>query len=103
MKQILAILLCAAFLLICTSCAKTYDETDFLGKTSAEIAAEYGPFGLLSMPAGADGLYRSCTCGYTLREARVGFLGTSPEILLLITFDANGVAIFCEEGFRPGG
>ena len=103
MKRTLALLLCAALLLLCAGCAESYDATDFLGKTSAGIASEYGPFDLLSMPADADGLYRSCTCGYTLREARVGFLGTSPEVLLLITFDANGVAVSCEEGFRPGG
>ena len=103
MKRTFAALLCAALLLLCGGCAQPYDETDFLGKTSGEIAAEYGPFDLLSMPAGADGLYRGCTCGYTLREARVGFLGTLPEVLLLITFDANGVAVSCEEGFRPGG
>ena len=103
MKRTLALLLCTALLLLCAGCAELYDETDFLGKTSARIAAEYGPFDLLSMPVGADGLYRSCTCGYTLRETKVGFLGTSPEVLLLITFDANGVAVSCEEGFRPGG
>jgi hypothetical protein len=41
--------------------------------------------------------------GYTVKEPKVGFLGTSDEILFFITFDENGVAKKCEEGYRPGG
>ena len=55
------------------------------------------------MPVCEDGLFRQCRCGYTIEEPRVGYLGTSPEVLYFITFDKNGVAIECEKGYRPGG
>lgn len=55
------------------------------------------------MPADEDGLYRNCQCGYTIKESKKGFLETTSEILLFITFDENGAAITCEEGYRPGG
>ena len=41
--------------------------------------------------------------GYTIKDPQRGFLGTSPEVLLFISFDENGIAIDCEEGYRPGG
>jgi hypothetical protein len=55
------------------------------------------------MPADGDGLYRNCRCGYTIQKPQKGFLGTQPEKIFFICFDENGVAISCEEGFRPGG
>lgn len=98
---LLAVTLLAAVLL--TGCSSKYRETDFVGKTSLEIQAEYGDFDCVTMPAGDDGLYRNCRCGYTLREPKTGFLGTSPELLYFIRFDENGIAVSCEEGYRPGG
>ena len=38
-----------------------------------------------------------------LEEPQKGFLGISPEVLFFITFDEDGIAIACEEGYRPGG
>ena len=103
MKQRLAaILACAVFLLPLTGCAK-YRASDFIGKTSREIISEFGEFDCTLVPAGEDGVYRNCQCGYTVREPKKGFLGTSPEILFFILFDENGVAVSCEEGYRPGG
>jgi len=55
------------------------------------------------MPADEDGLYRSCRCGYTIKEPRKGFFGKTEEVLLFIVFDDSGVAVSCEEGYRPGG
>lgn len=94
---------CFCFALLLVGCAPKYDADDFIGKTSAEIISEYGEFDCLLMPAGEDGLYRNCSCGYTVKGPEVGFFGTSPEILFFIRFDENGVAISCEEGYRPGG
>lgn len=95
------------FLLVCglffTACTGPYREKDFLGKTSAEILEIYGDFDCVTMPIGRDGLYRNCRCGYTVKEPTVGFLGTSPEVLFFIRFDDNGIAVACEEGYRPGG
>ena len=90
--------------LICSlaGCSK-YRRSDFIGKTSAQIVAEYGEFDCVGMPAGSDGLYRNTRCGYILQEPRTGFLGTDPEVLFFIIFDENGVAVKCEEGYRPGG
>lgn len=102
-KQIATILILMMFLLSFSGCSTRYHAEDFIGKTSAQIAAEYGDFDCCEMPASADGLYRNTACGYTIEEAQVGFLGTDPEKLFFITFDENGIAVACEEGYRPGG
>ena len=80
-----------------------YRTDDFIGKTSAEIEAEFGTFDCCLMPANEDGLYCNTACGYTIKESRVGFLGIVPEVLIFIRFDENGMAISCQEGYRPGG
>lgn len=98
-------ILCSLFLisvLFVAGCAK-YQESDFLGKTSAQIVEQYGEFDCIYQPAEEDGLYRSTACGYTTKEPHVGFLGTSPEELFYIVFDDNGIAVRCYEGYRPGG
>ena len=102
-KQITALLICAFFLLSLAGCKAKYDEGAFLGKTSAQIEAEFGAFDCCGMPAGANGLYQSTFCGYTVREPDAGFLGTAPEILFFITFDENGIARNCYASYRPGG
>ena len=102
-KQILILILCAIFAFSLVGCGSKYHPEDFIGKTSLEIEAEFGAFHCCGMPAGEDGLYRNTACGYTIREATVSFLGTDPEILFLITFDENGRAVSCREGYRPGG
>jgi len=84
-------------------CTAKYNADDFIGKTSVEIISKYGVFDCIGTPASEDGLYRNCQCGYTIKESQKGFLGTSAEVLLFISFDENGVAIECEEGYRPGG
>ena len=94
---------CSVLLLFLVGCNNKYKEDQFLGKTSAEIVDEFGQFDCSLMPSGEDGLYRSCKCGYTIKEPQVGFLGTSPEILFFIHFDENGTAVSCDEGYRPGG
>lgn len=104
MKRIMiAALACAMLLLSLAGCNTIYREDRFLGKTSSEIENSYGSFDCVLMPAGEDGLYRSCQCGYTVKEPRVGVFGTSPEVLFFIHFDENGFAVSCEEGYRPGG
>ena len=105
MKKNRLLFLCTLLLLciLFVGCTETYHADHIIGKTSAEIIAEYGAFDCTMMPPGEDGLYRSCACGYTIREPRVGFLGTSPEELFFIGFDENGVAVECSEGYRPGG
>ena len=100
-KSIISIVLCLVGMLIFVGCAK-YPEKNILGKTSAEIIEKYGAFDS-PMLADEDGLYRNCTCWYIVKDAQVGFLGTSPEILFFMTFDENGTAISCKEDYRPGG
>lgn len=104
MKRMSYLFLILAFLcmLLFSACGK-YRSDGFLGKTSAQIEIEFGEFDCIGMPADGDGLYRNCRCGYTLREPRKGFLGTQPETIFFISFDENGVAVRCEEDFRPGG
>lgn len=95
--------ICTCFILSFIGCTAKYRAENFIGKTSAEIISQYGSFDCIGMPSNEDGLYRNCQCGYTIKEPQVGFLGTSPERLFFITFDENGIAIKCEEGYRPGG
>ena len=102
-KLIAAILICVVFLMSLAGCNAKYNAEQFIGKSSAEIEQEYGRFDCVTMPRSADGLYRNCDCGYTIKEPQVGYLGTSPEVLFFITFDENGIAVSCEEGYRPGG
>ena len=101
--RIAVLLICCVLALNLMACSAKYSANDFIGKTSSEIEAEFGPFDCLGMPAGEDGLYRNTKCGYTIKESRVGFLGTDPEVLIFIKFDENGTAVSCEEGYRPGG
>ena len=104
MKKVIVVLLaCAVFLLYFVSCANKYSEDDFIGKTSAQIETEFGPFDCIGRSASADGAYRNTACGYTVREPRVGFLGTDPEWLFFICFDENGIAYDTYEDYRPGG
>ena len=102
MKKGIALTISLLVLLL-VGCSPKYNPEDFIGKSSEEIISQYGSFDCLSTPAGEDSLYRNCRCGYTVKDPKVGFLGTSDEILFFITFDENGVAVGCEEGYRPGG
>ena len=103
MKHAFAAILVILFLICSLSGCAKYKEKDFIGKTSAEIVSQYGPFDCTLMPVSEDGLYHNCYCGYTVREPVVGFLGTSPEVLFFIHFDADGIAWTTSEGYRPGG
>ena len=50
-----------------------------------------------------DGIYRNCSCGYTIEESHTGFFGTSEEVLFYIRFDEDVIATECREDVRPGG
>lgn len=102
MKKTVALIIATILMMTLAGC-KEYQEENFVGKTSAQVMAEYGEFDCVGMPADADGLYRNTCCGYTIKESRVGLLGTDPEVLFFIHFDKNGIAVECEEGYRPGG
>ena len=98
-----ATLVCVCLVLSLTGCAAKYDAEDFIRKTSAEIVSEYGPFDCTTMYASDDGLYRNCRGGSAIKEPKTGFFGTSEEVLFFISFDENGIAAECAEGYRPGG
>lgn len=102
-RRILACVL-AAGLVTMTGCSdEKYDERDFIGKTSAEIVGEYGSFDCTLGTASEDGEYKNTACGYTVKEAQKGFLGTDPEEILFIRFDNEGRAYECYRSTRPGG
>ena len=101
-KGSLLFLICLSLFFIGCS-AEKYNENDFIGKSSIEIVKKYGEFDCVTMPVCEDGLYKNCRCGYTIKEAKQGLLGTSDEVLFFISFDENGNAMECEEGYRPGG
>jgi len=101
-RSMVRVLICVLLGLIFVGCSSKYNTEDFIGKSSAEIVSQYGAFDCTTMPVNEDGLYKNCRCGYTIKEAQGDFLGTSEEVLFFITFDENGIAIECEEGYRPG-
>ena len=55
-----------------------YDPDDFIGLTSVEIVEKHGKFDHRHSSPSPDGLYRNTMCGYIVKEAVVGFLGTYP-------------------------
>jgi len=104
MKRAIAeFLICVVVVIFLAGCSAEYSEADFIGKTSAQIESEFGLFDCCGMPASENGLYQNTACGYTIQESKIGFFGTSPELLLFIAFDENGVARACYEDYRPGG
>lgn len=102
-KRTVIIILCVIFVLSLVGCTSKYSKAEFIGKTSAEIIAEFGAFDCCGSPISEDGLYRNTSCGYTIKAPKANFFGTTPEVLFFITFNENGKAISCEEGYRPGG
>ena len=102
-KQIVILILCVIFVFSLAGCNSKYSADDFIGKTSAEIESEFGTFDCCGMPVSEDGLYRNTACGYVIKESKVNFLGSDPEILFFISFDENGKAVSCKEDYRPGG
>ena len=102
-KTITLLFVCVVFALSIAGYSTKYHEDEFIGRTSKDIVQEFGSFDCVGVPAGEDGLYRNCKCGYAIKEPQKGFLGTSPEILFFISFDEDGIATACEEGYRPGG
>jgi hypothetical protein len=102
-KYVLAIM--AVIMLVLTGCSSKYNEDEIIGKRSDEIVNTYGKFDIV---LGIDvpdekGIYRNCSCGYTIKEPHKGFFGTSEEVLFYIKFDETGVATGCREDVRPGG
>ena len=102
-RYIKVLLICVCLCVLLGGCADGYRDENFLWKTSLEIEEEYGEFDCVTMPASGDGLYRNCRCGYTVKEAKQGLLSRAEERLFFITFDEEGIAVECEEGYRPGG
>lgn len=102
-KQIAILLFCTMLLFSMAGCSSKYRADNFIGKTSAQIEAEFGTFDCCGSPASEDDLYRNTACGYTIREPKRGLLGTQPDLLVFIRFDENGVAYEIYEGYRPGG
>lgn len=102
-NQLLTITLAFFLVFSITGCnpSKPYDSEDFIGLTSAEIVEKYGEFDNAHMPPSKDGLYHKCKCGYIVKEAAVGFLGTEPPEYFMIYFDENGIAYKC--AYETGG
>lgn len=103
LKRLTAIALTVCIGFVMSGCSGKYNEDDYIGKTSQEIIEQFGEFDCVTAPPDENGLYRNCKCGYTIEESEQGFLGSSEEVLLFISFDENGVAQSCSEGNRPGG
>ena len=89
------------FLLSAANRSSKYNEQDFVGKTSAEIINQYGPFDFVTLYPKEDGLYKNCSCGYIIQESSAGFWGTSREMMIFIVFDESGIATGCFESETP--
>ena len=101
MKKFLLIVLISGMLFALYTGLSRYDEENFIGKTSTEIAAQYGPFDFTTIAVREDGLYKDCRCGYVIQEFFTGFWGTSREMMFFIVFDENGIAVSCFESETP--
>ena len=89
------------FLLSVANRSSRYNEKNFVGKTSAEIINQYGPFDFVTLYPKEDGLYKNCRCGYIIQESSTGFWGTSREMMFFIVFDESGIAASCFESETP--
>lgn len=99
------VLFITIFITCFTGCSAKYNEDEIIGKRSDEIVNTYGEFDSvlgIGVPD-EDGIYRNCSCGYTIKEPHVGFFGSSDEKLFYIKFDEDGIATGCREDVRPGG
>ena len=103
MKKLLLIALAVFLVFSLAACNlfRPYDPEDFIGLTSAEIVEKYGEFDHIFAYPSEDGLYRKAICGYIVKEARVGFLGTDPPEYFMIHFDENAIAYECT--YETGG
>ena len=77
-RHVLILFAAVIFTLTLASCTSKYDAEDFIGKTSAEIVDENGDFDCVIGEAD-NGIYSNCKCGYTIKEKKAGFLGSSDE------------------------
>ena len=101
MKKFLLIVPVLGVLFLFYSGLSKYDEENFIGKTSAEIAAQYGTFDFTTIAVREDCLYKDCRCGYVIQESSAGLLGNSREMMFFIVFDENGIAVSCFESEFP--
>lgn len=99
-NRVCLVILTAVLLLVLTGCKPYYAE-DFIGMTSQEIIEQYGEFDHTHNSPGADRLYRNTMCGYIVKDAAVGFLGTDPPEYFLIHFGSDGIAYKCT--YEAGG
>ena len=105
MKQKAALFFCVVLILtVCLSGCTKYNESDFIGKTAGQIEAEYGVFDLDGTPfVSTDSSYHGFGYGYAVKEASVGFLGTTPAEYFFVVFDQNGIAVACYYGYISDG
>ena len=102
-KIVLCIVVAAAIAgtvaLACYKAVRPYDADDFIGLTYEQIVERCGSFDICRSQNVDTGRYSAC--GYTVREKRVGFLGTDPPEYFMIYFDHNGIAVRC--AYETGG
>ena len=98
MKSIKSIMVLVLIISLCLSaCGRhRFSEEDVMGLTSREIIEKFGDFDrkIHGIPD-ADGLYRNCACGYLIREAKVGLLGTTPPEYFMMYFNEDGIVDYC--------
>ena len=74
----------ALLFLFASGCSK-YSESNFIGKTAAQIQEQYGAFDLPGASfVSIDSTYWGYGYGYIAKESQVGFLGTTPAEYFLL-------------------
>ena len=102
MRKFLLCFLALLFLFV-SGCSK-YSESDFIGKTAAQIQEQYGAFDLPGASfVSTDSSYQGYGYGYLTKESQVGFLGTTPAEYYFIIFDENSIAVDCYTGYHCNG
>ena len=82
--------------------SRNYDEAWIIGKTKDQIVEKYGDFESYYTKTDSSGNVLYSEGFYTVKSEQRGFLGTDPPIIFRITFNKDGAAYKCYEGYPEG-
>ena len=104
-RRIISLCLVVFTLLTLVSCESDwmYDKDWIIGKDANEIQSRYGKFDGHPQDIPDDGLYKNCTCSYSLPVGHQLFGDPLPEEFLYIYFDDAGIAYKVYKYVEPAG
>lgn len=106
MKKCIVLFMSVLFVVfILSGCEKIgrYNVDWIIGKDANEIQSRYGKFDGHPQDIPDDGLYKNCTCSYSLPVGHQLFGDPLPEEFLYIYFDDAGIAYKVYKYVEPAG